>query len=456
MQRVVTRRPYSEFVIDLVVGLLVGALLGAAVGFAVAGRRRAVDAAARAAAEEKARAESARSADLSGLLDRERDALQRERTAHEAALAALPDRFKAMAGDVLESTVNRFSESQKEVQEQRDARLGERLDPLEGLLKEYRDKVAELETRREQGYTTITEVARQLADAQQKSLDETQKLATVLGRSSSRGRWGEIQLERILELSQMTRYVDFDPQQTIRGEREGRRRPDVVVNLPRGATIAIDAKVPYDAYDKAMSSTDEAERSALLGEYASSLRKHVTELKSRAYFDDLKNSPDFVVCFVPSDHLLSVAFETDATLLSDAMSSNVLIAGPSTLLAMLWATAMGWRNFEAVESIDEIKKLAEELVDRTGSIYKHVRKLGSALDNSTKSYNEMVGSLEQKLLVTIRRIQTRGINAAKEIAPVEGLGQLTRPPQPSRWPSDDDVDAVDAELVDPALGSGDD
>ncbi len=436
---------------QLVLGLFIGAALGAALCAVVLAKRARGEASSLAEAQAARQSAEARASELSTTIEREREN-------HAATLSALSDRFKVMASETLESVVAQFQAGQVQVLEQREAKLDERLVPLSDLLREYKEKVEQLETKRETGFVNVQNAATQLLDAQHKVMDEARKLNTILGRSSARGRWGEIQLMRILEIANMTKYVDFDPQLTLKAQGESRQRPDVVVRLPHGAQIAIDAKVPYDAFDRAMATENETERESALKEYALSMRQHIGELKKRSYWDALAVSPSFVVCFVPSDNLLAAAFDADPTMLDDALNAHVLVAGPTTLLGLLWATWLGWGQFEAAENIEEISALAVRIVERTATLFDHTAKLGKSLNSSTQHFNNMVGSMESGLLVSVRDMQRKGIKASKSVDEVETLPQLTRPLDSSRWLlPDEEILAVDADLVEPhELESGTD
>ncbi len=434
---------------QLVLGLLIGAALGAAICALVIGRTNKAQGGELAEARAARQAADARASELSLTVEREREN-------HAAALVALSDRFKVVAGETLESVVAQFQAGQLRELEQREAKLDERMTPLSELLREYKEKVEQLETNREKGFVNVQNIASQLLEAQGKVIVEANKLNTILGRSSARGRWGEIQLVRILELANMTKYVDFDPQLTIKAQGESRQRPDVVVHLPGAAQIAIDAKVPYDAFDRAMSTEIESERETALKEYATSMRQHVQELKKRSYWESLAVSPAFVVCFVPSDNLLAAAFDADPALLEDAMKAGVLVAGPTTLLGLLWATYLGWNQFEAAENVEEISALAIRLVERTATLFEHTGKLGKSLNSSTQHFNNLVGSMESSLLVTVREMQRKGVKSSKTVEDVEMLPQLTRPLDPTRWllPGEE-IDALDAQIVEsPELEPG--
>jgi DNA recombination protein RmuC len=295
----------------------------------------------------------------------------------------------------------------------------------------------------------VRNAAMRLADAQGQVLAETTKLNTILGRAGHRGRWGEVQLQRILEISGMKEHVDFEAQVTVTDAEGERQRPDVVVELPQGGLIAIDSKVPYDAFDRAMSATNDESRDAALVEYAAAVRGRITELKKKSYSASLARSPEYVVCFVPSDYLISVAFETDRTLLTDALESRVLVAGPTMLMGLLWSTYIGWSQFDTVANIEKIQELAERIVDRTGVLYGHLAKLGRNIDQSTKSYNALVGSMERQLLVTVRDVQRHGVKATTEIPDVEPITEFPRSLEREKWPGAIEDDVIDVEAIEP-------
>lgn len=426
--------------VDLIVGLVVGAALGAAVCALALSRRRPDGA--RLTESESARA--AAEATVAGL----REQLAQEQVGHAAALAQLSDRFKTLATDTLATVVTTFNEGQLAAMAQREAKLDERLVPLQRLLDQYHSKVEELEKNRDVGYTEVAGLAKQMLDAQVGAIDETRKLNTILGRASARGRWGEVQLERILEISDMTRHVDFEAQVTVdEGDRRG--RPDVVVMMPHGARVAIDAKVPYDAFDRALAATDEVTRASEMSRYASDVRQRITELSRRNYTDQIAEPLALVVCFVPSDQLLSAAFSADGTLFQSALDSRVLVAGPTTLLGLLKAIQLGWSQFETASNVTAITALAEQLVDRTVTLFGLVNKLGDSLDKSVSHYGSLVGSLEGSLLVTVRKIQEHGVRTGASVTDLREVEERPRPLTPSRWPnSGDDFTALDARVID--------
>jgi DNA recombination protein RmuC len=282
----------------------------------------------------------------------------------------------------------------------------------------------------------VKAAAERLAQLQEATMTETKRLTTLLGRSQERGRWGESQLYRILELSGLLPHVDFDTQATITTS-TSTRRPDAVVRLPQGMSVAIDAKAPYEAYDAAGAATSDAERERLMKEYGKALRNHITDLGKKAYWDGLGLSPQFVVCFVPSDHLLAAAFASDPTLLEAGLASRVLVAGPTTLMGMLWSVALGWQQFSLQANMEEVLKLAQRLMDRAGTAYGHLDKLGRAINGLATTYGQVVGSLENSLFVTVRAMGALALPATTtdDLAPSELTTVTTRALDPERWPT---------------------
>ncbi len=426
---------------QLIVGVAIGAVLGGAFATLLMRARRS-DGSELATARERAASADARIADLTATI-------ARERQDHSVAIEQLGERFKVLAGDALGGVADQFGKNQSEFFELRERQLNERLEPLRELLGAYQARVEKLEAERAKGFTDVEEAARKLADAQALSLEETRKLNTILGRASTRGRWGEIQLERILEQAQMQAHIDFTTQSTV-SDGDSRSRPDVIVKLPKGAVIVIDAKTPYDAFDRAMEATNDTDRELAMKEFAASMRSHVNELKRRDYTKSVAVTPEMTVCFVPSDYLLSAAFSADPALLDDALGSRVLIAGPTSLLGLLLAVALGWSHFEAANSMAEITELASKLIDRTATVYEHVQKLGGHLEKSAKSYNAMIGSMERNFISTARRLQEKGIRAQKSLEEPEELDLSLSPPNSERWGvAQLGPPVLDAEIIEP-------
>ncbi|MDD2765695.1 MAG: DNA recombination protein RmuC [Opitutaceae bacterium] len=337
---------------------------------------------------------------LTTLLTAERDALQQAQT-------RLTDTFKALAADALRSNNDEFLK-----------RAGDSLvKPVADSLKDVRDKIADLEKTRASAYGSLSEQLKSLALAQASLQTETTKLSTSLSTTKTAGTWGELQLRRVVELAGMVEHCDFTEQEST-----GDQRPDLLVNLPRGQRIVVDAKAPTDAYREAAGTGDPKVRAAKLAEHAAKVRSHVDALSAKAYWEQFQPSPEFVVLFLPGDQFLSAALEADPALLDRAIRNRVLLATPSTLIALLKATAYGWRQEAVSKNAEEISKLGRELYDRIATYIEHFEKVGRGLETATKSYNAAVGSLEGALIPGARKFAELGAKGTKdlpEIGPVE-------------------------------------
>lgn len=232
---------------------------------------------------------------------------------------------------------------------------------------------------------------------------ETQQLSQALRAPNVRGQWGELQLKRVCELAGMLAYCDFETQATVRNE-DGMQRPDLVVRLPGGRRLVVDAKAPLAAYLEASSATDERTRAARMSEHATSLRGHVARLAAKKYWAQFTDAPDFVVLFLPGEAFFSAALESDPSLLEAALADRVLLATPTTLIALLKAASYGWRQENVAEDAARIVALGRELQERLGTFDEQLTEVGRGLQRAVQSYNRAVGSLESRVLVSARRL----------------------------------------------------
>jgi DNA recombination protein RmuC len=254
---------------------------------------------------------------------------------------------------------------------------------------------------------------------------ETGSLVAALRRPEARGSWGEIQLRRVVELAGMVERCDFVRQETVHTGDGARLRPDVLVRLPGGRVVVVDAKVPLDAYLSAVEASDDADRARHLAAHARQVRAHVTQLASRAYHEAVPGTPEFVVLFLPSDAIFQAALAEDPGLLEHGVDRNVLVATPTTLIALLRAVHHGWRQELLAESAREIADAGRELHRRAGTFLGAFALLGRRLGSATAAYNEAVGSLEARVLPQLRRLEEAGAAAA----PVEEPARLDVPPR---------------------------
>jgi len=240
-----------------------------------------------------------------------------------------------------------------------------------------------------------------------------------------RGRWGEIQLRRVVELAGMLQYCDFTEQETVTSE-DGRIRPDVIVRLPGNRTIVVDAKVPFEAFYESISTTDDAVRLERLKDHARLVRAHIGALSKKSYWESVQPTPEFVLLFLPGETFYSAALEHDPKLIEDGVGLGVIIATPTTLIALLKAVSYGWRQEQMAANAQEVSKLAKELYDRLRTFTNYFADIGRGLDRALESYNKGVGSLEARVLVTARKFKERGAIAGEEIETLEPIDKAAR------------------------------
>ena len=372
---------------------------------------------------------------------------QARRSAAERTLAWEEDRdrlvgtFAQLSSEALRTNTEQFltlaDTRLKETHEAARGDLGQRqeaisqlLHPLKDLLSRYESGLRQMELERKGAYSGLTEQVKQLASSQDQLKKETQNLVTALRAPQTRGRWGEMQLRRVVEMAGMVEHCDFDVQVTTSGE-EGRLRPDLVVHLPGGAHVVVDAKVPLDAFLRATEANDETTRQTQLAAHARQLRTHIDQLSKREYWRQFDPSPDFVVAFVPGDPLLDAAFEQDGDLIEHAIASRVLITTPTTLIALLRTFAQGWRDEAMAENARLVKDLGTDLYDRLRVLGGHFAKMHRSLSSTVEAFNDAVGSLESRVLVTARRFPDLSVvgHDAKEVAELHPVTSTPRMPQ---------------------------
>lgn len=351
--------------------------------------------------------------------------LARERSEHESALTNMEQTFENMSNRVLAHTVEQFNHSQEQVLKERDSKLDLTLKPLESLLGEYKVNLAEMNEKHAGALFDVKSRATELLQAQQKTQDETRRLNQLLGRGDQRGHWGEVQLANVMEASGLRRNIDYDLQ--VSGVTEAGRslRPDCVVKMPNNASIAIDAKFPFDAFEAALATDDAELRKKKHEEHAAALRSHVKTLKEKSYWEVILPAPEFVVCFVPSDFAITAAFDADPQLHAFAAKERVLIVGPTNLLSLLWSVAMVLRQHDASLNAAEIQKIAESMFDRIRLVVEPIARMGKSLDDTVDSYNKMVKSVEARLIPAAQRM--RGLGGAQRAKPLPELESVDEP-----------------------------
>jgi DNA recombination protein RmuC len=370
-------------------------------------------------------------------LSRARSDVEHERALAEDRIATLNDAqerlsasFKALSAEALQSSIGQLSQMARAqlqaVQAEAKGDLEKRhhaVEQLVGPLKEQLTRVdaqlLRLDQERRESRGRLEAQLRTLAETGEKLRTETGALVTALRKPNARGQWGQMQLRNVVELAGMVRYCDFVEQSSLSGD-ELTLRPDLVVSLPGGKHVVVDAKAPLQGVLDAYEARDEEQRAAHLRDHARLLRKHVKTLADKAYWAGLDSAPDFVVMFLPGEHLYGAALEADPTLIEDAMARRVLIATPTTLLAMLRAVAYGWQQERVAESAQEISDLGRELHGRLVKLSSLMATLGTRLNSAVRAYNDTVGSYEARVLPAARRFEDHGaVAGGRELPELE-------------------------------------
>ncbi|MFB3881670.1 MAG: DNA recombination protein RmuC [Armatimonadota bacterium] len=340
--------------------------------------------------------------------------IEAQRSLVDEATAKMSDVFKALSSDALRSNSQAFVDSAKQT-----------LEPLREALSRYDQHVGELERTRREDYGSLAEQVKSLMLAEQQLQRETGNLVNALRRPQVRGRWGEMTLRRVAELAGMSQYCDFDEQVSISVE-GGRLRPDMVVRLPAGRTVVVDAKCSLDAYLNAVAETDEAKRRVCLGQHCRQLRDHMNALALKSYWDQFPSTPEFVVMFVPGESFLAAAMDEDPKLFDDGLEKKVLLAGPINLIALLQSAAHGWRQEQVEENAQRISELGAELYRRVRTFLGHFSKIGRELTSANEAFNAAVGSLDRNVLPQARRFRELGVAGGEEAPAVETVDVTPR------------------------------
>ena len=388
--------------------------------------------------------EAARADELDRALERARSDLEHERTLAEQRLATVTDAqarmsesFKALSAEALHANMAQLTElARSQLQSaQAEARgdLDKRRDQVEQLvapLKEQLGRVdsqlTKLDHERRASHVRLEAHLTTLSESGERLRTETGALVTALRKPNTRGQWGQMQLRNVVEAAGMLRHCDFTEQSSYAGD-ERTLRPDMIVNLPGGKSVVVDAKAPLQGVLDAHEARDDAERDAHLRDHARLLRKHVRQLADKAYWSRLDSTPDMVVMFLPGESLLGPALDADPDLLQDAMAQRVLIATPTTLLALLHAVAYGWQQERVAESAQAISELGRELHTRLVKLSTVLAKVGDRLNGTVKVYNEMIGSYEARVLPSARRFADHGAVAeGTELPALEQVGTVAR------------------------------
>jgi len=363
--------------------------------------------------------------------------LKEQKKIVEEAKKNLSDAFQALSAEALKSNNEAFISLAKSTFETMQAHAKGELEtrqkaidalvaPLKESLSRYEAQILEMEKARQSAYGTLDEQLRNLAATNQQLQEKTSTLAIALkGGSQARGRWGEMTLRNVAELAGMSEHCDFTEQETFAAE-SGRLRPDMIVRLPGNRRIAVDAKVPLQAFLDASAASKEEERKEALDKHAQSVRAYMNQLAARGYWEQLEPAPEVVVLFLPGESFFSAALEQDRTLIEDGLRKRVVLATPTTLIALLWAVAYGWRQEQIAENTRLISELGKELYGRMRTFLAHFQGIESALTKAVDSYNKAVGSLEGRVLPSARRFKELGAATGDDLPVIEPVDELPR------------------------------
>ncbi|HEV2194107.1 MAG TPA: DNA recombination protein RmuC [Candidatus Acidoferrum sp.] len=334
------------------------------------------------------------------------------------AEANLRQAFDSLASKALQRSTDQFlllaQERLAKLQQETSGDLSQRQEAIKGLVEPLQQRLSDLqshlrqmESSRESAYGELRNQVQQLAATNHDLRKETGTLVSTLKQPQVKGRWGELTLRRAIELAGMSPYCDFDEQVSVHTD-EGRLRPDVVVRLPRGANVVVDAKVPLHGFLRVVAAQNDVEREAGLAEHVRLVRAHVNQLSSKEYWKQFQPCPDFVVLFVPGESFFSAALERDPALLDDSIASHVLLASPANLIAILKAVAYGWRQEQIAENAQQISDLGSELYYRILKFLEHMAGVRGGIERTNKAFNDAVGSLEGRVLPAARKLKEKG------------------------------------------------
>ncbi len=387
-------------------------------------------------------------------LQQERDELLQQSAALAAQLAAeqrataeklaqqeehrqqLENRFRALSAEALaannqsfldlaQATLGSFQQQAKGDLENRQQAIDQLVKPLQESLQQVDSKIAQLEQARSGAYARLDEQLKSLVASQFKLESETGNLVRALRAPAVRGRWGEIQLRKVVEMAGMVNYCDFVEQETADS---GRLRPDMLVKLPNGRNIVVDSKAPLLAYLESLEAPDDQQRDAHLLQHARQIRDHLQKLSTKRYWEQFQPTPEFVILFLPGETFFSAALQQDPGLIEAGVDQRVLLATPTTLIALLRSVAYGWRQGQLTENAAVISQLGRDLYDRLATMTLHFSQMGKGLERAVDSYNKGMASFDSRVLVSARKFKELGAGSSKELPTTEQLDKVPRPP----------------------------
>ena len=350
----------------------------------------------------------------------------------EEAKANLQESFKALSADALsknnesflnlaKTTLEKYQEGAKGDLEKRQQAIHKTVEPVGEALKRFNERVVHIEERRTETDASLKQQLKELADSQLRLSQTTTNLVSALRKPEGRGRWGKMQLRRTVELAGMINYCDFEEQASVETDAGDRLRPDMLIRLPNERQVVVDSKVPLAAYLDALDEADPAAKLAQMERHARHIRDHIKGLSQKKYWSQFDNAPEFVVLFIPNEAIFSAALEQDPQLIELGVDNRVILATPTTLIALLKAIAYGWQQEAIAREAKEISALGKELYDRIGVVVGHFGRLGKSLDQSVGHYNKAISSVESRLMVTAKKFEALESASADELPEVKAI-----------------------------------
>jgi len=346
---------------------------------------------------------------------REENIKLRERLASAtASREQVSNEFRALAADALRGNNEQFLHLAESTLERKQSAVDELVRPLKASLEKVDAHIHAMEVQRTGAYATLTQQVRTMAETQVKLSDETRRLVEALRTPAARGRWGEIQLRRVVEMAGMLAYCDFTEQHTA-GPEGNRIRPDLIVRLPNEKRIVVDSKVPLKSYLESLEETTEAGRAVKLKQHAGQIRNHLRSLSEKAYWAQFQPAPEFAILFLPGEIFFSAALQQDPELIEFGVSQNVILATPTTLIALLKAVAFGWKQDQFTENAKEVLDLGCTLYERIRLFTEHYNEIGKNLNRAATAYNKANSSLEARLLPAAKRFEALGVSKGEPL-----------------------------------------
>ena len=332
--------------------------------------------------------------------------------------------------DLAKATLENYQQQAKGDLESRQQAIGQLVQPLQESLKKVDSRIEQLEQARTGAYARLDEQLKGLLQSQVKLEAETGNLVRALHAPAVRGRWGEIQLRKVVEMAGMVNYCDFVEQETADS---GRLRPDMIIKLPNGRNIVVDSKAPLQGYLESLEANDETLQRNSLARHARQIRDHLQKLSTKNYWEQFQPTPEFVVLFLPGETFFSAALKQDPGLIEAGVDQKVLLATPTTLIALLRSVAYGWRQEQLTENAEAISRLGREMHDRLATLNQHFVSMGKNLERAVDSYNKGIASLDSRVLVSARKFKELGAGSSKDLATLEPIEKLPRAPREEEY-----------------------